>query len=166
MQNQRIRNNILIDTIINPNYYMSINEYNHIGGDKLDLIEIFKALGDENRIRILNLLIRQELCVCEIETVLDMTQSNASRHLNKLKTSGIITSEKKSQWVYYRVDNDFIKENDLLYEFIKNKLAENTQLQRDIERLKKYKNSNFTCEQLREDKSQVLKYLREQCKNN
>ncbi|WP_273480945.1 ArsR family transcriptional regulator, partial [Acetivibrio straminisolvens] len=39
----------------------------------MDLIEIFKALGDENRIRILNLLIRQELCVCEIETVLDMT---------------------------------------------------------------------------------------------
>jgi len=76
----------------------------------LDLIEIFKALGDENRIRILNLLIRQELCVCEIETVLDMTQSNASRHLNKLKTSGIITSEKKSQWVYYRVDNKFIEE--------------------------------------------------------
>jgi len=120
----------------------------------LDLIEIFKALGDENRIRILNLLIRQELCVCEIETVLDMTQSNASRHLNKLKTSGIITSEKKSQWVYYRD------------EFIKNKMAENTQLLRDIETLKKYKNSNFTCEQLREDKSQVLKYLREQCNNN
>lgn len=56
MQNQRIRNNILIDTIINLNYYMSIIEYNHTGGDKLDLIEIFKALGDENRIRILNLI--------------------------------------------------------------------------------------------------------------
>ena len=88
---------------------MSIIEYNHIGGDKLDLIEILKALGDENRIRILNLLIRQELCVCEIETLLDMTQSNASRHLNKLKSAGVITSEKKSQWVYYRVDNKFIK---------------------------------------------------------
>jgi len=45
-------------------------------------------------------------------------------------------------------------------------MAENTQLLRDIETLKKYKNSNFTCEQLREDKSQVLKYLREQCNNN
>jgi len=136
------------------------------GGDNLDLIEIFKALGDENRIRILNLLIRQELCVCEIETVLDMTQSNVSRHLNKLKTSGVITSEKKSQWVYYKVNNKFIEENNLLYEFIKNKMDENTQLLRDIERLKKYKNSNFTCEQLRENKNQVLKYLREQCKNN
>jgi ArsR family transcriptional regulator len=145
---------------------MSKIEYNHMRGDKLDLIEIFKALGDKNRIRILNLLIRQELCVCEIETMLNMTQSNASRHLNKLKTSGVITSEKKSQWVYYRIDNKFIEENNLLYEFIKNKTVENTQLQRDVERLNKYKNSNFTCEQLREDKSQVLKYLRGQYKNN
>ena len=132
----------------------------------MDLIEIFKALGDENRIRILNLLIRQELCVCEIETVLDMTQSNASRHLNKLKTSGIITSEKKSQWVYYSVDNNFIEKNNLLYKFLKSKMDENTQWIKDMERLKKYKNSNFTCEQLRENKSQVLKYLQERCKNN
>jgi len=142
---------------------MSINGYNHIGGGRLDLIEIFKALGDENRIRILNLLIRQELCVCEIETVLEITQSNASRHLNKLKSAGVITNEKKSQWVYYRVDNKFIEENNLLYEFLKNKMDENTQWIRDVERLKKYKNSNFTCEQLREDKSQVLKYLQGQC---
>ena len=132
----------------------------------MDLIEIFKALGDENRIRILNLLMRQELCVCEIETLLDMTQSNASRHLNKLKTSGIITSEKKSQWVYYSVDNNFIEKNNLLYKFLKSKMDENTQWIKDMERLKKYKNSNFTCEQLRENKSQVLKYLQERCKNN
>jgi ArsR family transcriptional regulator len=132
----------------------------------LDLIEIFKALGDENRIRILNLLMRQELCVCEIETLLDMTQSNASRNLNKLKTSGIITSEKKSQWVYYSVDNNFIEKNNLLYKFLKSKMDENTQWIKDMERLKKYKNSNFTCEQLRENKSQVLKYLQERCKNN
>ena len=77
------------------------------------------------------------LCVCEIERVLNMTQSNASRHLNKLKTSGVITSEKKSQWVYYRIDNKFIEENNLLYECIKNKTVKNTQLQRDVERLNK-----------------------------
>ncbi len=91
----------------------------------MDFIEIFKALGDENRIRILNLLMREELCVCEIETMLGMTQSNASRHLNKLKNAGIITSDKKSQWVYYGINNEFIKENNLLYEFLKNKINEN-----------------------------------------
>lgn len=130
----------------------------------MDFIEIFKALGDENRIRILNLLINQELCVCEIETVLDITQSNASRHLNKLKSAGIITSEKKSQWVYYRVNDKFIEQNNLLYEFIKNKTDKNKQLIKDVERLKKYKNSNFTCEQLRgQDKNKVLQYLKSQC---
>lgn len=127
----------------------------------MDLIEIFKALGDENRIRILNLLMREELCVCEIETMLGMTQSNASRHLNKLKNAGIITCAKKSQWVYYGVNNEFIKENNLLYEFLKNKINENVQCLKDVERLKKYKCSDFTCEQLREDKKQVLKYLGE-----
>lgn len=139
---------------------MIIIEYNHMGGDELDFMEIFKALGDENRIRILNLLIREELCVCEIETMLGMTQSNVSRHLNKLKSAGIITSDKKSQWVYYEVNNKFIKENNLLYEFLKNKINENVQCLKDVERLKKYKSSNFTCEQLREDKKQVLKFLR------
>ncbi len=47
--------------------------------------------------------------------------------------------------------------------FFKNKIDENTQLLKDVERLKNNKNSNFTCEQLREDKSQVLKYLQGQC---
>lgn len=115
----------------------------------MNLTKIFKALGDENRIRILNLLIRQKLCVCEIEMVLDITQSNASRHLNKLKNAGVITSEKKSQWVYYRVDNKFIEENNLLYEFLKSKMDENIQLLKDVEKLKKHKDSNFSCEQLR-----------------
>ena len=89
-----------------------------------------------------------------------MTQSNVSRHLNKLKSAGIITSDKKSQWVYYGVNNEFIMENNLLYEFLKNKINENVQCLKDVERLKKYKSSNFTCEQLREDKKQVLKFLR------
>ncbi|QCX34313.1 winged helix-turn-helix transcriptional regulator [Caloramator sp. E03] len=117
----------------------------------MNLMEIFKALGDENRIRILNLLIKQELCVCEIEAVLNMTQSNVSRHLNKLKNAGIITSEKKSQWVYYKIDNKFIKENNLLYEFLKIKIDEDKQWLKDAERLKAYKSSNLGCEQLRKD---------------
>lgn len=127
---------------------MIINEYNHRKGDGLNLIEIFKALGDENRIRILNLLIKQELCVCEIEAVLNMTQSNVSRHLNKLKNAGIITSEKKSQWVYYKIDNKFIKENNMLYEFLKIKIDEHKQWLKDTEKLKAYKSNNFGCEQL------------------
>ncbi len=140
---------------------MSINQYNHTKGDKLDIIEIFKALGDENRIRILNLLIKGELCVCEIETVLGLNQSNASRHLNKLKNAGIVTSRKESQWVYYRINDKFIKENTLLYEFLKAKFMNNKQLLKDIKILNKYKDSNLTCEHLREGKDIIQKLFNE-----
>ena len=75
---------------------MSIVAYNHILVVMLaEIVYILKALADENRIRILNLLRNNELCVCDIEATLDIKQSNVSRHLNKLKMAGIIVSEKK-----------------------------------------------------------------------
>lgn len=114
------------------------------------LVEIFKALGDENRIRILNLLRKGELCVCEIEAILGITQSNVSRHLNKLKNAGIITYEKKSQWVYYKVDDKFIQQNSLLYDFLNHQMNINDQCIKDAEKLKECKDGNTACEQLDE----------------
>ncbi len=65
---------------------MSIIEYSNTGGVLLmTIVNMFKALSDENRLRIMSLLIREELCVCEIEVILELSQSNVSRHLNKLK---------------------------------------------------------------------------------
>jgi DNA-binding transcriptional ArsR family regulator len=67
------------------------------------ILHTLKALADETRIRILNLLVRDgDLCSCEIEAVLRLTQSNASRHLAKLRDAGLITAEKRGQWVHYR----------------------------------------------------------------
>ena len=125
----------------------------------MEFIEIFKALSDENRIRILNLLKEGELCVCEIESILGITQSNASRHLNKLKSLKIIDAEKKAQWVYYFIDEYFIKENKLLYDYLNEKLTKDCTYKKDIERLNKYKSSDLSCEQLREDKEKIMCYL-------
>lgn len=127
----------------------------------MELVEIFKALGDENRIRILNILREGELCVCEIESILGITQSNASRHLNKLKSLKIIRGEKKAQWVYYTIDRQFIEKNELLYSYLKSKLGESDLSTKDLQKLIKYKNSTFTCEELKEDKEKVIKYLDE-----
>lgn len=146
---------------------MIIDAYNHIfirRSDKVEFIEIFKALGDENRIRILNLLKEGELCVCEIESILGMTQSNASRHLNKLKNLKIISAEKKAQWVYYSINENFIKQNNMLYDYLNEQLAKDNTYTKDIEKLNKYKISHFTCEDLREDKEKVIGYLDESCK--
>lgn len=132
----------------------------------MESVEIFKALGDENRIRILNILKEGELCVCEIESILGITQSNASRHLNKLKSLKIISGEKKAQWVYYTIDKEFIEKNQMLYFYLNNKFGESNLCSEDLKKLKKYKSSSFTCEELREDKEKVIKYLegKNECK--
>lgn len=51
----------------------------------MKLSDIFKMLTDETRIRILNILKETDLCVCEMQAILDISQTNASKHLNKLK---------------------------------------------------------------------------------
>ena len=74
---------------------MSIIAYTHMKiVISMDIVYIFKALADENRIRIRNFLRSGELCGCDIESVLGVKQSNASRHLNRLKIAGIIVSKK------------------------------------------------------------------------
>lgn len=112
----------------------------------MNLVEIFKALGDETRIRIINLLRKEELCVCELESILSITQSNASRHLNKLKQTGIITYEKKAQWVYYKLDEGFIHQHKLLYDFLNEALGK--EFSEDIKRLAFFKENAYTCEVL------------------
>ena len=62
----------------------------------------FKALADESRLKILWLLQnQQELCVCDIMAVLDITQSKASRHLAALRNAGIAVDRREGQWSYY-----------------------------------------------------------------
>ena len=68
--------------------------------------QVFKALSEEPRIRILHLLLRgDQLCITDLERVLDFTQAKTSRHLTYLKNSGIVSSKKIDQWKFY-----FIKE--------------------------------------------------------
>ena len=74
------------------------------GGLIMDKIKILKALSDNTRLSILNLLNGEKLCVCEIEAILDNTQSNISRHLAKLKEADLILSTKYAQWVHYELN--------------------------------------------------------------
>jgi len=67
----------------------------------MDLSETLKALADPNRLRILNLLGNQTLCVCDLEDILKLNQSNLSRHLAKLKQTGLVQGQKKGLFMYY-----------------------------------------------------------------
>ncbi len=63
--------------------------------------EMFKALADETRLRILHLLTRGELCVCDIVAVLAIGQSKASRHLACLRNAGLVDDRRDGVWMHY-----------------------------------------------------------------
>jgi ArsR family transcriptional regulator len=69
-----------------------------------ELTSIFKALSDETRLRIIKLLERGELCVCDIVAALDMVQPKVSFHLGTLKEAGIIKDRKQGKWIHYSLN--------------------------------------------------------------
>lgn len=64
---------------------------------------LFKALGDETRLRIVALLAHGELCVCHLEMALDLNQSTTSRQLAVLRNAGVVETRREGAWVYYRL---------------------------------------------------------------
>ena len=71
----------------------------------------FRALADENRIRILKLLMLREMCVCELKVALNMTQPTTSHHLGILENEGLIKKTKRGKWAYYSIANKKLLEN-------------------------------------------------------
>lgn len=118
----------------------------------MDLIQIMKALGDETRLRIMNLLGKGALCVCEIERMLDINQSNASRHLNKLTVTGLIQYEKRALYVYYKINPKVLDEFSFLRDFIALELNKIEKCKEDLLKLEKYKSSGMSCEDLKDGK--------------
>jgi len=69
-----------------------------------ELSNMLRVIADEKRLRILELLSRQEMCVCEIMEQLGLSQSLVSHHLGVLKRAGLIRDRRDAQWVYYSID--------------------------------------------------------------
>ena len=80
-------------------------------GSSLDLLtRRFKALSDQNRLRILDRLRGGERCVCELTDALDEGQSLLSFHLKTLKDAGLVTDRREGRWAYYALDGDALGE--------------------------------------------------------
>jgi ArsR family transcriptional regulator len=67
----------------------------------MDAMQILKVLADDTRLRMLKLLQTRTLCVCELQGALKLNQSNASRHLSRMKEANLVCQEKNGQWIYY-----------------------------------------------------------------
>ena len=84
------------------------------------LEKIFKALADETRLKILALLLKRgELCVCEFEGVLKITQSKSSRHLRYLLHAGLVEDRRDGLWVHYRIARNPSPEHRIILKALK-----------------------------------------------
>jgi len=73
-----------------------------------DFIRVMKALSDPNRVKILKMLGKKELCVCEITAVLGLAQPTVSKHLKVLENAGLVEFWKDGLWVNYRLVQEHV----------------------------------------------------------
>lgn len=70
---------------------------------QFDLPRFFQALGDRTRLRLLNLMGEQEVCVCYFVEILGVPQPKISRHLAYLRNAGIVSARREGKWMHYRM---------------------------------------------------------------
>ncbi len=112
----------------------------------MDLCDVFKALGDETRLRIMYLLTRQELCVCVICEALRLPQPTVSKHLHRLRLAGLIRCRRISQWCFYRISDAFARAP--LYDCLLKLGDSDHRYAEDLRRLNEMLDANVCCEQL------------------
>jgi ArsR family transcriptional regulator len=81
--------------------------------------EIFKAFSDESRVRIMHLLYKnEEMCISDLELILDFTQTKTSRHLINLKNARLVKFKKVDQWVYYFINEAYLEIVEQIFSFL------------------------------------------------
>jgi len=111
-----------------------------------ETVETLKALADLSRLRIVNLLWEAEdLCSCEIERILDLKQSNASRHLHRLRETKLLDTYKKSQWTHYRISQQHRGNDNFLQPIISSARTAGSPFTDDLGRLQNYRERGFSC---------------------
>ena len=92
--------------------------------------QIFKACADESRLRILHLIFTNgEMCITDLEKILEFTQAKTSRHLIYLKNSGILSYRRYNHWVFYQIKDEVGDIVNKIFQF----LRKDTQLQKDLQ---------------------------------
>ena len=98
---------------------------------------LFKSLGDETRLRIVALLAHGELCVCHLETALDLAQPTVSRHLAILRNAGVVDTRRDGSWVYYRLVQQVDRQRRQQLHALVAAFAKRRALREDVKRLLK-----------------------------
>ncbi len=117
----------------------------------MDTVTVLKAIADETRLRILALLYTAgDLCACEIEAVLRLTQSNASRHLSRLRAAGLLSDDRRGHWVHFQIAPTAFGRYPFVASAIDAARRDLPLVSADLDRLERYRSSAYTCETIRE----------------
>ncbi|MBN1795211.1 MAG: winged helix-turn-helix transcriptional regulator [Sedimentisphaerales bacterium] len=103
----------------------------------LEILNITKALSDENRIRALMMLAGGELCVCQIIEMLGLAPSTVSKHMSILRQAGLVETRKEGRWIYYRLaDKKALKTSEILG-WLQRHLKNDKRILDDVKQLRK-----------------------------
>lgn len=102
---------------------------------------LFRSLSDRTRLRLLNLLNGQEMCVCYFVEVLGASQPKISRHLANLRRAGLVTARKEGKWIHYRIALPPEHPAASMLKITLEWLAHDPQMKQDLARLNKVRSS-------------------------
>ena len=100
-------------------------------------VDMFKALSDETRLRIIILLSEKELCVCQIEAALVLSQAKVSRHLTVLRHAGLVHARRNGLWIYYSIARPANCLEKKMFSCFKTCLRKETFFKKDLMSVKK-----------------------------
>ncbi|PKK97095.1 MAG: transcriptional regulator [Tenericutes bacterium HGW-Tenericutes-3] len=83
--------------------------------EKINYVEIFKALSDETRVNVIKILSKENKCACQILEAFNISQSTLSHHMKLLTGSGLVLATKEGKWVYYRINEQLFKEMKVFF---------------------------------------------------
>ena len=100
-----------------------------------DLELLFRALGDRTRLRLLNLMGDEEICVCFFVEGLKTNQPKISRHLAYLRRAGVVAARREGKWMHYRVVEPPDEHAARIFREVREWLRQDPEMQRDRTRL-------------------------------
>ena len=110
------------------------------------LVKALKALTDETRLRMLNILAQRECCVCKVMQVLQLSQTRTSRNLAALYDAGFLQLRREGAWAYYRIDRDAMEGYAIkLLEAIADGLKDNETAENDLAYLERVERLGPVC---------------------
>lgn len=106
-------------------------------GKAADMVQLFAALADPTRLRLLNLMNGREVCVCYFVEILKQSQPKVSRHLAYLRRAGIVEARREGKWMHYRIEWPKDAAAVSVLDSALRSLKQEAQMQADVSRLTK-----------------------------